>query len=280
MSGTSKPLSLLKGLPGRILAGTIGLLVLGYGLICGYMYVNQDALLYMTNRSPEAAVPDDLHLKQRTLVSPDGAAFRIWFSAPEAGKPIMLFLHGQGASLIDGRYRYRRMQAKGVGYLALDYRGFGGMQGKPSEAGLYADALTAYDFLIAQGYKPDQIVIHGHSLGSGVATWLATQRAAKLLILEAPFTAAVDVGAERYPFLPVNFLMRDKFFSRERMKAIHMPVLIVHGDRDSVVPFVHGQRLYALTNPPKRFVRMKGSDHSTLTKEGVYETVYWPALGL
>jgi uncharacterized protein len=269
---------------GRIVRGIVFTLiaipVLGYGAVCGYMYMKQDALIYMTDRAPYVAPPADLPIETVTLNTADGVKIDGWYEPPHPGQPVMLFLHGQGASLNDGRFRYRRMHDKGVGYLAIDYRGFGHSTGKPSEDGLYTDALAAYNFLIRRGIQPEQIIIHGHSLGSGVATWLATRRPARALILEAPFTAASDVAAERYPYLPVNQLMRDKFENRARMPEIYMPVLIVHGDHDSVIPFAHGERLFALANRPKNFVRMVGSDHSTLTRDGVYEKVYWPYLGL
>jgi pimeloyl-ACP methyl ester carboxylesterase len=259
--------------------GLLAVIVVGYAGVCAYMYTQQDALVYMTDKTKGAQHPGDLPIEEVTFKTPDGVTLTGWYEPPPQGAPVVLFLHGQGADLNDGRFRYRRMHDKGVGYLAIDYRGFGGSDGKPSEQGLYTDALTAYDLLIAKGITPEQIIIHGHSLGSGVATWLATKRQAKALILEAPFTAAVDVAAERYPYLPVNLLMRGKFLNRERMKNIHIPVLIVHGDRDSVIPFAHGKRLFALANRPKNFVRMIGSDHSTLTRDGVY-TIYWHYLGL
>jgi uncharacterized protein len=252
---------------------------LGYAGVCGYMYAQQDALVYMTSATKVTPHPADLPIEDVTFKTPDGVRLTGWYEPPQKGAPVMLFLHGQGADLNDGRFRYRRMHDKGVGYLAIDYRGFGGSGGRPTEQGLYTDALTAYDFLLTRGVAPEQIVIHGHSLGSGVATFLATRRPARALILEAPFTAAVDVAAERYPYLPVNLLMRSKFISRERMKDIYMPVLIVHGDHDSVIPFAHGERLFALANRPKNFVRMIGSDHSTLTRDGVYD-IYWHYLGL
>jgi len=112
-----------------------------------------------------------------------------------------------------------------------------------------------------------------------VATWLAARRPARALILESPFTAAVDVAAEGYPFFPVGWLMRDQFLNRERIGRVHIPLLIAHGDRDSVIPFEEGVKLYELANQPKVFVRMRGSDHSTMTRDGVYEC-YWEFLKL
>ncbi|MGZ3304856.1 MAG: alpha/beta hydrolase, partial [Asticcacaulis sp.] len=197
----------------------------------------------------------------------------------QPGRPVMLFLHGQGASLELGKWRYIRMHKEGVGFLALAYRGYSGSTGTPTEKGLFTDALAAYDWLRARGFGDSDIVIHGHSLGTGVAVYLATQRPARALILEAPFTAAADVAAGRYPYVPVRLLMRDHYDSATRIRDVHMPLLIAHGDADRVIPFAEGQTLYALANPPKLFVRMHGSDHNTLVRDGLYDRI-WPFLGL
>ena len=192
---------------------------------------------------------------------------------------MILFLHGQGSTLELGKWRYIRMHKEGVGYLALAYRGFSGSTGTPTEQGLFTDGLAAYDWLKAKGFKDADIVIHGHSLGTGVATYVATQRPARALILEAPFTGAVDVAKERYPYMPVDLLMRDKFLNRARIRDVHMPLLIAHGTADTVVPFSEGRALFAMANAPKTFVTMPGSEHNTLTRDGVY-AYYWKFLGL
>ncbi|MFT3996349.1 MAG: alpha/beta hydrolase [Asticcacaulis sp.] len=257
---------------GRLVTFVILLALTGYAGVCGYLYAKQRDMLYITPhtqvRLPVEAVPgiQDVRLK-----TPDGETLQAWYLPPRDGKPIFLFFGGQGSSLEVQMGRYTRMAAMGDGFLALAYRGFSQSTGHPSEDGLFMDGLVAYDWLKAQGYGRERIVLHGHSLGSGVATYVATQRPARGLILEAPFTAASDVGQERYPYIPVQFLMQDKFASRDRIGAVYMPVLIVHGDRDSVVPFAHGQRLFARANQPKTFIRMAGEDHSTLTRAGIYD---------
>ncbi|MDV6331726.1 alpha/beta hydrolase [Asticcacaulis sp. 201] len=245
----------------------------------GYLYINQRQILYANKADIDAPDIRGLPIEDVRIRTPDGETLQAWYEAPKPGQPVILFLHGQGASLHNGKWRYVRMHKQGVGYLALAYRGFSQSTGTPSEDGLEIDSLAAYDWLKAKGFKDSDIVIHGHSLGTGPATYLATQRPARALILEAPFTAASDVGAERYPYIPVAFLMKDKFLNRERIGHVHMPVLIAHGDRDSVVPFSDGEHLFALARSPKVFVRMRGSEHNTLTHDGVYP-YYWRFLGL
>jgi fermentation-respiration switch protein FrsA (DUF1100 family) len=248
-------------------------------LAVGYLYINQRHLLFYPERETESLAIKGLALQDVRIHTPDGETLQALYEAPQPGKPVILFLHGQGGTLMMGKWRYIRMHKQGVGYLALAYRGYSGSTGTPTEKGLLIDGLAAYDWLKTKGFKDGDIVIHGHSLGTGVATYVASQRPARALILEAPFTAASDVGAERYPFIPVTFLMKDKFLSRERIKDVHMPVLIAHGDKDSVIPFAEGERLFALANEPKTFVRMHGSEHNTLTRDGVYP-YYWKFLGL
>jgi fermentation-respiration switch protein FrsA (DUF1100 family) len=220
-----------------------------------YLYINQRHILYTIRPVPATRDTGGLPIREVTILTPDGGTLDM------------------------GKWRYIRMHKQGVGYLAVSYRGYSGSTGSPTEQGLFTDGLAAYDWLKTQGYKADGIVIHGHSLGTGVATYVAGKRGARALVLEAPFTATVDVASERYPFVPVSWLMKDQFRSRDRIKDVHVPLLVIHGDRDSVVPFHQGQRLFAMANGPKTFIRMPGSEHNTLTRDGAYEHI-WTFLGL
>ncbi len=250
-----------------------------YAICVGILYFDQRKILYAPTPGAEAPDIAGVPIRDVAIHTPDGQTLEGWYSAPQPGKPVFLFLHGQGSTLELGKWRYTRMHKEGVGFLALAYRGYSGSTGSPTEAGLLIDGLAGYDWLKSQGVRDQDIVIHGHSLGTGVATYIATQRPARALILEAPFTAASDVAAGRYPFMPVALLMKDKFLSRERIKAVHMPVLVIHGDRDHVIPFAEGQRLFDLANEPKTFVHMHGSEHNTLTSDGAY-AYYWRFLGM
>ncbi len=264
------------GIAVAILFGVVAVI---YACAVGYLYFNQRHILFAP--TPGAETPDirGLDITDLRIETPDRERLEAWYEPAKPGKPVILFFHGQGGTLELGKWRYIRMHKMGVGYLALSYRGYSGSTGTPSEKGLLIDGLAAYDWLKAKGYRDQDIVIHGHSLGTGVATYVATQRPARALILEAPFTAAADVAQERYPFMPVSLLMKDKFLSRQRIKDVHMPLLIVHGDRDNVVPYAEGKRLFALANEPKTFIRMPGSHHNTLTRDGAYR-YYWTFLRL
>ncbi len=261
------------------LIAIVATVAIAYIGVLGYLYFNQRQMLFEAKPGHETPDIHGLAIRDITIHTPDGETLQAWYEPPRPGKPVILFFHGQSGTLEMGKWRYIRMHKEGVGYLALAYRGFSGSTGHPTEQGLLIDGLAAYDWLKSQGFRDRDIVIHGHSLGTGVATYVATKRPARALILEAPFTAASDVASERYPFIPVSLLMHDKFESRTRIKDVHMPLLVIHGTRDSVIPFCDGKRLFGMANGPKTFVAMPNSEHNTLTRDGAYPR-YWQFLGL
>jgi fermentation-respiration switch protein FrsA (DUF1100 family) len=262
-----------------IALGLIGAAILAYLGALAVIYADQRYLVYRNKAGAEAPGIPGLPITDVRIATPDGQRLEAWYEPPRPGRPVFLFLHGKGTNLAAGTSRYIRMHKEGVGYLALAYRGFSGSTGAPSEKGLLIDGLAAYDWLRAKGFADRDIVLHGHSLGTGVATYVATQRPARALILEAPFTSTTDVAQDRYPFVPAALLLRDRFANRSRIKDVHMPVLIVHGTADATIPFPEGQKLYGLANAPKVFVVMPGSGHNTLVCDGLYDHV-WPFLGL
>src|SRR5215471_7733395 len=180
----------------------------------------------------------------------------------------VLVCYGAFASLRWRVERFRELTADGTGLVALSYRGYGGSSGSPSEAGFIADANAAYAFALAR-YPAQRIVVWGESLGTGVAVALAAEHPVGAVVLESPFTSAADVGASRYWFAPVRLLMKDQFRSDLRIGKVTAPVLVLHGDHDEVVPFVLGERLYAMINAPKQFVRFPGLGHNGLGAQAV-----------
>jgi uncharacterized protein len=227
----------------------------------------QSSFIYHPDR--EEVAPNFPDTEAVRIETEDGERIVAWYHAPQQGQPIFLFFDGNGGRPQIWGGRWRRIAETGAGFLAVYYRGYSGSTGAPSERGLHLDARAGYDWLIEHGYTPRDIVIHGFSLGTGPAVKLASQVPARALILEAPFTGVDDVAAGMVTPL-VASLVRDSFRSRDWIGDVHVPVLVVHGDRDTVVPFEQGQRLYALANDPKQFVRMPGSDHATLVRDGIY----------
>jgi fermentation-respiration switch protein FrsA (DUF1100 family) len=260
------------------------LLIVAGGLVGVYvaviatLFVVQRSLLYhpvSAGAAPDANGPP---IQVVRIDTADGERLVGWWLPAQPGKPTILFFNGNAAGLEIQKGRWRRIAAEGVGFLAIGYRGYDGSTGHPSERGLREDARAAYDWL-ARRVPASDIIIHGFSLGSGVAVRLATERPARALILEAPYTSTADVAAQAAPWAPVRLLMLDQFRSRDLIGKARMPLLVIHGDADSVVPFAQGRALYGMARPPKTFVRMIGSDHNTLTRDGAYDHV-WRFLGL
>jgi hypothetical protein len=245
------------------------LLILGaaaYLAILLYMYVQQRSLQYFPGR--EGTAPEQLGLSgvsEHRVATPDGETIVLWQAEPKPGHPTILFFHGNGGEISGRQDRMAFYQAQGFGALFVSYRGYGGSTGSISEQGFMTDALTAYDFLRARGVPPEKIAAVGESLGTGVAVQLAAQRPVAALVLEAPFTAAVDVAAEIYPWLPVRLLMKDQFISRDHIGKVKTPLLIIHGDADRVIPVKQGRALFAMANEPKKLVILSGESHDAIS---------------
>ncbi len=240
------------------------------------LYVGFAALLYFTQRSL-MYFPDTSHTtplqaglsrgEEVTLTTSDGEHIFAWHVAPGDGKPVILYFHGNGGALRYRVARFDKLISDGIGLVAVEYRGYGGSSGSPSERGLIADAEAGYAFAAAR-YSVPQIVVWGESLGTGVAVALAAEKPVGRVILEAPFTSAVAVGEKRYWYMPVRLLMKDQFHSDERIAKVTAPLLILHGVKDQTVPFAEGEQLFALANKPKHIVKFLDGGHEDLDNNG------------
>jgi uncharacterized protein len=201
--------------------------------------------------------------RELNLTTSDGETLIAWYVPPRAGSLLVIYFHGNAEILAARVERHRNLIADGTGLIALSYRGYAGSSGWPSEAGLHRDADAAYAFAATQ-VSSHRIVAWGYSLGSGVAVRLAARRAIAGLILEAPYTSAVDIAAMRFWFVPVRLLMKDPFYSDRYIGEVTAPVLVLHGARDDVVPIAVGEHLYDLVRAPKRFVRFPEGGHIDL----------------
>ena len=250
------------------------LLIFALVFYCGFvalLYVMQRSIQYFPESFRTAPAAAGLpEAEEIVLDSTDGERVIVWHVPPRGEKPVVLYFHGNGASLRWRLDRFRALTADGSALVALSYRGYGGSSGKPTEAGLIDDALAAYGFTVAR-YAPSRIVVWGESLGTGVAVAVAAEKPVGHLVLQSPFSSAADIGAARYWFVPVRLLMKDQFRSDLRIGKVTAPVLVLHGDRDNVVPIAFGERLYELINAPKRFVRVPGAGHNDLGANGAVE---------
>ena len=165
----------------------------------------------------------------------------------------ILFLHGNAGSLENRIHKINHFKDMKVNFLIIAWRGFSGNKGKPTEKGLYEDARSAVAWLKSKNINEKDIIIYGESLGTAVAVEIAQNRNFAGIILESPFTSMVDAGKNKYPFLPVKFLLKDKYKSDKKIKNIISPILVMHGKVDKIVPFHMGKKMYDLANKPKYF---------------------------
>lgn len=259
---TGRRRSWLLGVPLLIAVG-------GYLGAIAYMRANETAFVFHPDQyggrtmvAPIAELPAEA-VRVR---SADSLELSAWVIPPAAGPDSapfwVLFMHGNAANFsVPARQAWARaLRAQGVGLVMFDYRGYGASADGPlHEAGLYRDARSVYDWMQRErGIEADRIILFGHSLGTGVATELATTVEAAGLVLEGAFTSIPDVGAGRYPWLPVRWLARERFASEGRADSIAMPKLLLHARDDAAVPFALGQRLFAAMPAPKEFVTLTG----------------------
>jgi fermentation-respiration switch protein FrsA (DUF1100 family) len=190
------------------------------------------------------------------LKSSDGVRLQAWVRPARKGMPTIVYFHGNAANLADRANKFAGFSEAGFGFIAVSYRGFGKSEGTPSEPGIYIDARTAITYARdVMHVPPEKLIYFGESLGSGVAVQMATERAPALLTLEAAYTSVETRSAELYPFvLGVRNLVLDKYDSLSKIKDVHAPLLMLHGQRDEVIPLAHGRSLLAAANEPKQIV--------------------------
>ncbi|WP_174873159.1 alpha/beta hydrolase [Enterovirga aerilata] len=256
----------------RILAWTVAFGILAYVAVLALIYTQQRRLLFPASglRVPaaQAGLPD---VQDVVIVTRDGERLVGWWKPPEPGRALVLYFHGNGGSLLNRRDRVRLLTQDGRGILIVSYRGYSGSTGAPSEEGLREDARAARDWL--SSYAPQRIVLYGESLGTGVAVRLATEREVGGVILDAPYTSTADIARGMFWYLPVALLMRDQFRSIDRIGDIKVPLLVMHGEADAVIPIALSELLHAAANEPKRYLRLPGVGHETILESGGIDAV-------
>lgn len=207
--------------------------------------------------------PEGLNFEDAWFDSADGTHLHGWFCPHEKPKAVALFLHGNAGNVTHTAESLRTLHDRHqVTAMSFDYRGFGRSDGIPSEAGVLADARAARAWLAKRtGVRECEIVLMGHSLGGGVAVDLAAGDGCRGLVLASTFTSMPDAAAHHVPYLPTHAIMRNRFDSIGKIDRYHGPLLMVHGDRDRVVPFEQGRKLFQKANEPKKFVVNEGGDH-------------------
>ncbi|MCS7048747.1 MAG: alpha/beta hydrolase [Verrucomicrobiae bacterium] len=231
-------------------------LLLGYLAICLVVSLREPHMIYLPSRDLVGSPRDiGLHYDDLTLTTADGVRVHAWH-IPGPSAPTVLFLHGNAGNISYRLEKIALLHQLGVGVLILDYRGYGRSEGRPNEKGTYLDAQAAYDYLAAHNLP---VVLYGESLGCGVAVELATRVTVAGVILEAPFTSIADVGQRLFPYLPVRWLVRNRYENLRKIPQITAPVLILHSRDDEIFSFAHAEQLHAAARAPKKLVALRGS---------------------
>ncbi len=241
-----------------------------YGVLLTCLFLFQRRILFRPDTTPpgldRVAVPG---LRAMSVPTADGLALLAWYLPPAtADGPVVLHLHGNAGHIGHRAYRLEPLRQLGWGVMLLEYRGFGGNPGRPSEAGLLADARAGRAALEAMGVAAERLILWGESLGSGLAVRLAAERPAAALLLEAPYTSIAAMARLRYPFVPVGSLLLDHFDSLSVIAQVRAPVLVLHGGRDRLIPVTMGRALFAAAPEPKRLWIAEMAGHVDLVEAG------------
>jgi len=245
--------------------------VVAYAVAALGMYVFQRKLQYHAEN--KGLIPESVGIvgaSVETLTTSDGERIVVWYAPAAEGKPTVLYFHGNAGEIGDRPLRFNYYHSRGLGVAYVSYRGYGGSTGSPTEQGLIMDANTAYDWLIAKGVAPQNVALLGESLGSGVAIQIAARKQVGAIALNAPYTSTADVAARIYWWLPVHRLMKDQFRSIDFIAKVKVPLLVIHGDQDILIPIEFGKKLFAAANEPKEMEIIRGFGH-----EAMFEEVAW-----
>ena len=232
-----------------------------YVLVCVVLFVKQREFIYPAPRAPLRTPPQQLGY--RVLAQPQGDALHVLDLPGPAGAPTVVYLHGNGEQLLDCLGMGEWMQEQGLGFLAVEYPGYGFAPGAPTEKGIYAVGEAALAFLRARGVRPQDTVLFGRSLGTGVAVEMGRRGRAARMVLVSPYTSMADLAHQAFRWLPTRMLLRDRYDSERKAADLKVPVLVLHGEQDTLIPVEMGRRL-AERLPDARFIPVPRVGHSDI----------------
>ena len=233
-------------------------------LFGGWLYFQQPAMVFYP-MSQLDATPEEwgLEYEDVAMQSEDGTLLHGWYIPSVDSDRVLLFFHGNAGNISHRGESIAIFHRLGLNVFIIDYRGYGKSEGKPSESGLYDDALAAWQYLTeTKGFQKDNIVIFGRSLGGVVATYLAAEQKPGALILESTFSSAKDMASEIFPLIWFLVPMRFEFNCVERIQQVSSPLLVLHSRDDEIIPYRFGEKVFQAANEPKLFVNMRG-DHNS-----------------
>ena len=252
-----------------------------YGIVVGGIYILQPKIVFQ----PDPLVAEhnfnfEEHFEEFYLYTDDSIQINaLYFSTPHVKKGAVLYLHGNADNLQRWGQYQTEFTKRGYDALVIDYRGYGKSDGAISEAGLYQDAQAAYQWLL-QKYEPEEIIIYGRSLGTGVASWLASKVKARMLLLETPFDNMTNVLHAHLPNVLLPFDIKYKFPNDEYLKAVAYSIYIFHGTEDEIVPYESAMALQTLLKEHDEFITIEGGQHRGLRHFPIYQETMDRLLGI
>ena len=216
----------------------------------------------------------EVEIEKVNITTIDNINLLGWFHKKDLNKfKTIIYFHGNAGTLDNRIHKLNHFKDMDVNFLIIAWRGFSGNQGSPSEKGLYMDGQSAVNWALKKGVIEEDIILYGESLGTGIATELAQHKNFAGVILETPFTSMINAAKNFYPYIPVNLLLKDRFENFKKIKNINSPVLIMHGEQDTIVPFTMGKTIYQLANEPKYSYFTKHDDHMMVYDEPMIKTL-------
>ena len=233
-----------------------------YFLVLVFLYFYQRNLLYHPNENNYSGDKISVDIEKVKIQTADNIELLGWYHEKNLKDyKTLVYFHGNAGSLENRIHKLNHFQDMNINFLIIAWRGFNGNKGKPSERGLYVDGKSAIDWLKKKGVDEKNLILYGESLGTGVATHLAQNKNYAGVILETPFTSMIDAAKNFYPYIPINLLLKDKFENFKKVKNINIPILVMHGEVDQIVPFSMGKKIYEIANNPKYSYFTKYDDH-------------------
>jgi fermentation-respiration switch protein FrsA (DUF1100 family) len=241
-------------------------ILIGYVLLLVLVRIFESRLIFFPDYPGRLSGdwnPRNLAVQDVWLNSTDGTKLHAWWIPNDQAKFTFVAFHGNAGNIADRAPIYEFLRSTPANVLALEYRGYGHSEGKPSESGFYSDSEAAYAYLInTKRVAPKNIISYGQSLGTAVAAHLAAHHQVCAVVLEAPFPSARRLATQIFRFLPgLQLLVYSQFDTEAQLKKINAPILVVHCRQDPVLPFKLGQEVYAASNPPKTFLEIDGYCH-------------------
>jgi fermentation-respiration switch protein FrsA (DUF1100 family) len=242
-----------------------------YGLLVVVVYFMQGRMLYLSEVSGRTLTMTPINVgmdyQDVSIETTDGVTLHGWFIEGRSSQ-VLLFFHGNAGNISHRLDSIRQFRDLGLSVLIIDYRGYGQSEGRTTERGIYRDADAAWRYLIdVRGIVASDIVIFGRSLGASAASWLAAQHQPLALIVESSFTSIPDIAQDLYPWLPARWLSRLSHATRDYVRDVLCPILVVHSRDDEIIPFHHGEAIFASANDPRTLLAIRGTHNDAFLQD-------------